>query len=67
MESWSDDGDKYGNPTQNHTVVVTGVDTSNDVVHLNDSGSSEGRDEQIPLALFIQAWAASNNLMAVTT
>jgi hypothetical protein len=48
-------------------VVVTGVDTSNDVVHLNDIGSTEGRDEQIPLALFIQAWAASDNLTAVTT
>jgi hypothetical protein len=47
--------------------VVTGVDTRNEVVHLNDSGSSEGRDEQIPLALFTQAWAASNDLMAVTT
>jgi hypothetical protein len=61
------DRDKYGNPTHNHSVVVTGVDTRNEVVHLNDSGSSEGRDEQIPLALFVQAWAASNDLMAVTT
>jgi uncharacterized protein YvpB len=62
-----EDRDKYGNPTHNHTVVVTGVDTRNEVVRLNDSGSSEGRDEQIPLALFTQAWAASNDLMAVTT
>jgi hypothetical protein len=57
----------HGNPTHNHTVVVTGVDIRNEVVHLNDSGSSEGRDEQIPLALFNQAWAASSDLMAVTT
>jgi hypothetical protein len=62
-----EDRDKYGNPTHDHSVVVTGVDTRNEVVHLNDSGSSEGRDEQIPLALFIQAWAASNDLMVVTT
>jgi hypothetical protein len=55
------------NPTHNHSVVVTGVDTRNQVVHLNDSGSTEGRDEQIPLALFMQAWAASKDLMAVTT
>jgi hypothetical protein len=48
-------------------VVVTGVDTRNNVVHLNDSGSSTGRDEQIPLALFVQAWDASHHLMAVTT
>ena len=61
-----EDTDKYGNPTHNHSVVVTGVDTRNEVVHLNDSGSSDGRDEQIPLALFIQSWSASKDLMAVT-
>jgi hypothetical protein len=59
--------DKHGNATHDHTVVVTGVDTSNNVVHLNDSGSSEGRDEQIPMALFVQAWDASHQLMVVTT
>jgi hypothetical protein len=59
--------DKHGNATHDHTVVVTGVDTSNNVVHLNDSGSSEGRDEQIPMALFVQAWDASHKLMVVTT
>ena len=58
--------DKNGNPTHDHTVVVTGVDTGNDVVHLNDSGSSQGRDAQIPMALFVQAWDASGRLMAVT-
>jgi hypothetical protein len=59
--------DKHGNPAHDHTVVVTGVDTRNNVVHLNDSGSSTGRDEQIPLALFVQAWDASHHVMAVTT
>jgi hypothetical protein len=62
-----EDKDQRGNPAHNHTVVVTGVDTGNDSVHLNDSGSREGRDEQIPLARFVQAWDASNELMAVTT
>ena len=62
-----EDRDKNGNPTHNHTVVVTGVDTGNDVVHLNDSGSRHGADEQVPMALFIQAWAASDQLMVVTT
>ncbi len=61
-----EDTDKHGNPTHNHTVVVTGVDTGREVVHLNDSGSREGRDEQIPLAPFVQAWDAGNELMAVT-
>jgi Peptidase_C39 like family len=59
--------DKNGNPSHDHSVVVTGVDTGTDVVHLNDSGSRKGRDMQIPMALFIQAWDASGELMAVTT
>jgi hypothetical protein len=59
--------DRDGNPTHDHTVVVTGVDTRNDVVHLNDSGSRQGRDAQLPMALFVQAWDASGRLMAVTT
>jgi hypothetical protein len=59
--------DKRGNPAHDHTVVVTGVDTGNNVVHLNDSGSREGRDDQIPMALFLQAWDAGHHLMAVTT
>ena len=59
--------DKNGNPSHDHSLVVTGVDTGNDVVHLNDSGSRKGRDMQIPMALFIQAWDASGELMAVTT
>lgn len=49
-----------------HAVVVTGVDTGNDVVHLNDSGTPDGRDEQIPMATFTQAWATGNNLLIVT-
>lgn len=49
-----------------HAVVVTGVDTRTDVVHLNDSGTPNGRDEQIPMATFTQAWATGNNLLIVT-
>lgn len=48
-----------------HAVVVTGVDTRNNIVHLNDSGTPSGRNEQIPLATFTQAWATSNNLLIV--
>ena len=61
------DKDKDGSPSHNHALVVTGVDTGRDVVHLNDSGSSTGADAQVPMALFIQAWDASGELMAVTT
>jgi hypothetical protein len=59
--------DENGNPRGDHAVVVTGVDTANNVVHLNDSGTPDGRDEQIPMALFLQAWDASKQLMVVTT
>jgi Peptidase_C39 like family len=48
-----------------HAVVVTGVDTRNNVVHLNDSGTPNGRNELIPLATFIQAWGTGNNLLIV--
>jgi len=49
-----------------HAVVVTGVDTRADIVHLNDSGTPNGRDEQIPMATFTQAWATGNDLLIVT-
>ena len=52
--------------TPDHAVVVTGVDTRNNIVHLNDSGTPNGRDEQIPMATFSQAWATSNDLLIVT-
>jgi Peptidase_C39 like family len=48
-----------------HAVVVTGVDTRADIVHLNDSGTPNGRNEQIPLATFVQAWGTGNNLLIV--
>ena len=56
-----------GNRTQaDHAVVVTGVDTRTDIVHLNDSGIATGRNEQIPMATFTQAWATGNDQLIVT-
>lgn len=56
-----------GNRTrQNHFVVVTGIDTRANVVHLNDSGIPAGRDEQVSIATFETAWAAGNNFAVVT-
>jgi hypothetical protein len=56
-----------GNRTEaDHAVVVTGVDTRSDIVHLNDGGTPNGRDEQIPMATFAQAWATGNNILIVT-
>ena len=61
------DKDDDGNPRADHAVVATGVDTANNVVHLNDSGTKTGRDEQIPMDLFLKAWATGDDLMIVTT
>ncbi|OBI93480.1 hypothetical protein [Mycobacterium sp. 1245805.9] len=58
--------DKSGNPVSDHAVVVTGVDVSRGIVHLNDSGIAEGRDEQVPMELFVKAWDTSDELMVVT-
>jgi hypothetical protein len=56
-----------GQRTQaDHAVVVTGVDTADNVVHLNDSGTPNGRDELIPMDTFTQAWSTSDNLLIVT-
>jgi hypothetical protein len=50
----------------NHFVVVTGIDPKAGVVHLNDSGIANGRDEQVPIATFERAWAPNHNSAIVT-
>ena len=47
-------------------MVVTGIDTNANVVHVNDSGIDTGSDEQVPLATFEESWATSNNQAVVT-
>jgi hypothetical protein len=60
---WSKPDDRT---QENHFGVVTGIDTKAGVVHLNDSGIKAGRDEQVPIATFGQAWATSDNFAVVT-
>ena len=60
---WNKPGDHN---TENHFVVVTGIDTKAGLVHLNDSGSRAGRDEQVPIATFEAAWKTSDNFAVVT-
>ena len=50
-----------------HFVVVTGIDTDANVVHVNDSGIDVGADEQVSMAAFENSWAISNNHAVVTT
>lgn len=61
---WNLDGDRS---VANHALVVTGVDTDAGVVHLNDSGTSDGADEQVSIDTFTAAWQTSGNEMVVTT
>ncbi|SOX52839.1 hypothetical protein MAAFP003_1507 [Mycobacterium ahvazicum] len=66
---WGDpveDKDSHGQPLANHAVVVTGVDTAAGIVHLNDSGSEQGADEQVPIDVFIRSWDGSDEQMTVT-
>ena len=60
---WNTGGNRS---VENHFVVVTGIDTRAGVVHLNDTGSRGGRDEQVSIATFEQAWGTSNNFAVVT-
>jgi len=49
------------NSKENHFVVVTGIDSAAGVVHVNDSSSRAGRDAQVSLATFENAWGTSSN------
>jgi len=52
----SNDQDSY---TQDHALVVTGVNTATGLVYLNDSGNPDvGRGEQVPITVFEKAWSA---------
>jgi Peptidase_C39 like family len=61
---WNTPGERT---KENHFVVITGIDSAAAVVHLNDSGIDTGRDEQVPIAEFEQAWATSHNFTVITT
>jgi hypothetical protein len=58
--------DQSGNPLADHAVVVTAVDTANGKVHLNDSGSATGRDETVPIDVFLKSWATGGDQLVVT-
>lgn len=61
---WDAEGDRT---SSDHAVVVTGVDTDNGIVHLNDSGPDDGADEQVSIDTFIAAWQTSGNEMVIAT
>jgi hypothetical protein len=49
-----------------HYLVVTGIDTNKDMVHLNDPGADHA-DEQVPTATFVTAWQTGEESIVVTS
>ncbi len=48
-----------------HFLVITGIDTNKDIVHLNDPGADHA-DEQVPTATFTTAWQTSEDEIVFT-
>lgn len=48
-----------------HFLVVTGIDTNTEVVHLNDPGADHA-DEQVAIATFTTAWQTGGDSIVVT-
>ncbi|SPM39772.1 Papain-like cysteine protease AvrRpt2 [Mycobacterium numidiamassiliense] len=61
-----DSKDKNGQPAADHALVITGVDTVDGTVHLNDSGAADGANSTVSIELFSRAWAASDDEIIVT-
>jgi len=60
---WNEEGDRTN---ADHDLVVTGIDTEAGIVHLNDSGTGDGADEQVPIEVFEAAWLTSGHDMVIT-
>jgi hypothetical protein len=60
---WDEEGDRTN---ADHDLVVTGIDTEAGIVHLNDSGTEDGADEQVPVDVFEAAWKTSGHDMVIT-
>jgi predicted double-glycine peptidase len=48
-----------------HFLVVTGIDTNQKIVHLNDPGADHA-DEQVPVTTFTTAWQTAKEAVVVT-
>lgn len=48
-----------------HFLVVTGIDTNTEVVHLNDPGADHA-DERVSIATFTMAWQTGGDSIVVT-
>lgn len=48
-----------------HFLVVTGIDTNREIVHLNDPGADHA-DERVPITTFMTAWHTGDDSTVVT-
>lgn len=62
-EYWT--GESTEDNAPDHAVVVTAIDLERQTVTLSDPGAPGGDQEELPLGLFENAWADSNNAMIV--
>jgi hypothetical protein len=49
-----------------HYLVVTGLDTNKEIVHLNDPGADHA-DERVGITTFTNAWQTGEESIVVTT
>jgi hypothetical protein len=62
---WKDSDEQHD--SSDHFLVVTGVDTNDNSVHLNDSGAEDdGANERVPVDTFLAAWDSGDETMIVT-
>lgn len=62
-ELWTGEATEDNMP--DHAVVVTGIDTERGTVLLSDPGAPWGDLSEVPIDLFMNAWADSENAMIV--
>lgn len=58
-------GESTEDNTADHAVVVTAIDVERQTVILSDPGAPGGEHEEVPLGLFLNAWADSGNAAIV--
>jgi len=65
---WFNTEDSAQNPAgaADHALIVTSINVDTDTVTLSDTGTQEGNEETVPLAVFMDAWQASDYQMLVT-
>jgi hypothetical protein len=62
-EVWEGEADEDNAP--DHMAIVAGIDTERGVVLLSDPGTPTGNLEEVPIEVFQDAWADSDDAMIV--